>query len=454
MKTVAGSSLLQRPARHDGLCAIYCPPLNSMIMFGGGARGAVTDQTWALRLTGTPAWQELAPTGVLPLGRQQHTAVYDPFRNRMVVFGGNDGSSALGDVWTLSLSGSPVWSRLSPSGTPPSARAGHCAVFDPVRDRMVIFGGRSDTSFLDDAWALSFSGTPAWTRLAPAGAAPSARDGQSAIYDGARDRMLIFGGEDGATSLGDLWELSFAGAPIWRSLAPAGMSPGARSGHSAVFNPAGNTMLLYGGTSGGSVLNDTWALSLAGPMQWNRASPTGTPPGGQYLHCAVFDPRREQMVIFGGNSGSRPLNETWALSIKGTGTRAPAWQQWVPAGGTIPGRYASAAVYDPVRERMLIFGGTENAGPTNQTWALSLRTATLTELATAGTPPSPRDFHSAIYDPLRDRMVIFGGECVEGGEWYVRNDTWVLSLSGTPTWSQSGARGSPASGAHGPCRHL
>ena len=45
------------------------------------------------------------------------------------------------DVWALSLSGSPTWAQLAPAGTPPGAWYGHSAIYDPARDRMVVFGG-------------------------------------------------------------------------------------------------------------------------------------------------------------------------------------------------------------------------------------------------------------------------------------------------------------------------
>jgi len=42
---------------------------------------------------------------------------------------------------------------LSPTGTPPSARYDHTAIYDPLRDRMVVFGGFDETR-LNDVWEL------------------------------------------------------------------------------------------------------------------------------------------------------------------------------------------------------------------------------------------------------------------------------------------------------------
>ena len=45
----------------------------------------------------------------------------------------------------------------------------YAAIYDNARARMVIFGGYDEYDYLsrDDVWALSLSGTPAWTQLAP-----------------------------------------------------------------------------------------------------------------------------------------------------------------------------------------------------------------------------------------------------------------------------------------------
>jgi hypothetical protein len=54
-----------------------------------GASLATTDGTWL----------KLLPGGTPPTGRIDHTAIYDPVGNRMVVFGGLGGSGMLNDVW-------------------------------------------------------------------------------------------------------------------------------------------------------------------------------------------------------------------------------------------------------------------------------------------------------------------------------------------------------------------
>jgi hypothetical protein len=79
---------------------------------------------------------------------------------------------------------------------------------------------------LNDAWALSFAGSPSWSQLAPSGAPPAARYDHGATYDGARDRMLVFGGANSNTGtspfMNDTWSLSLG--------TPGGMVDRARRG--------------------------------------------------------------------------------------------------------------------------------------------------------------------------------------------------------------------------------
>src|SRR5688500_4786753 len=65
-----------------------------------------------------------------------HSTIYDPIRDRLIVFGGQGYAGSTNDVWAFSLSGIPHWTRLSPSGTPPSPRSFHSAVYDSLLDRM------------------------------------------------------------------------------------------------------------------------------------------------------------------------------------------------------------------------------------------------------------------------------------------------------------------------------
>ncbi len=418
--------------------AIYDPVRDRMIVFAG-SDGSSRNDVWALDLAGTPAWSALRPTGALPPGRSYHTAIYDPVRDRMVIFAGYDGTYR-SDIWALDLAGAPAWSELSPTGAAPTARGYHTAFYDPVRDRMVVFGGFDGASRFNDVWALDLAGTPAWSELAPTGTPPSGRGSHTAIHDPVRDRMVVFGGFDGINRLNDVWALDLAGTPAWSALGPTGAPPTARNRHAAIYDPVRDRMVVFAGFDP-SYRNDAWALDLAGTPAWSELAPTGTLPNGRFGHTAIYDPARDRMVVFAGFDGSDRLNDVWALGLGGT----PAWTDLTPTGALPHTRSYHTAIYDPVRDRMIVFAG-YNPSYRNDVWALSLSgTPAWSELGPTGIPPSPRSYHTAIYDPVRDRMVVFAGY-----DGTFRNDVWELSLAGTPAWSELSPTGTPPSarGSH------
>src|SRR6266508_3111524 len=290
---------------------------------------------WLPWLGLAPRWVKLNPMGTAPPPRWQHTAVYDATSNRLVVFGGKTTPDMnFNDLWVLvhasGLGGTPAWVALNPTGTPPSQRHMHSAVFDPASNRMIVFGGHSDSGpFLNDVWVLEHAsglgGTPAWLKLVPKGSMPDAREWHSAVYDSKQNLMLVFGGKLlGGKSLNDVWALRNAnglgGIPSWSKLTPSGTPPAPRVGHSAVYDAAGDWMLLFGGSGDGftSFLSDVWVLrnasGVGGAPAWAKVSAAGAAPPARELHRAAQDPSSNRMVVFGG-AGSKGsfFSDVWVL---------------------------------------------------------------------------------------------------------------------------------------------
>jgi len=284
------------PAPRSGHSAVYDSASNRMVIFGGcnGYCLPTLNDVWVLTnangLGGTPAWIQLFPAGGAPSPRVKHTAVYDSATNRMIVFGGQDGSafgcSTYPDVWVLSnangLGGTPTWTQLSPTGGPAPGQYGASAVYDPVSNRMVVFGGMgfvgaSCQVTTNAVWVLTNangnSGTPAWINLIAEGAAgsPPARFFHTAVYDTSDNRMIVFAGAVANDYLNDVWALANATGlgrtPTWTQLSPSGGLPATRSGHGAVFDTATKRMTIFAGNHYNGVdyptLNDTWVLTVA-----------------------------------------------------------------------------------------------------------------------------------------------------------------------------------------------
>src|SRR5262249_17499877 len=111
-------------------------------------------------------------------GRTEHSMIFDPVAGRFIVFGGITLQSGPdhNDVWERPLDGSGVWVAMSPLGTPPTPRYGHSAIYDPVRRRIIVFGGHSIADN-DALWQLTLDDPPTWSPLATTGSLPVSRYG-------------------------------------------------------------------------------------------------------------------------------------------------------------------------------------------------------------------------------------------------------------------------------------
>lgn len=421
--------------------AVYDPLRDRMLVIGGslssGATPVRSNQVWALSLSGDPQWSLVAATGVPPVPRTCREIVYDSIADRVLLFGGTTATGQQNDLWSLSLAGTPAWSPLTPAGIPPSPRSISSFVFDPVRNRVLVFGGSSTTAYVDETWELALTGSPEWRLLSTSGARPAGRNGHSAFYDPEGDRMIILNGAtlvDGdPVGLQDAWCLSLGPDPVWSPLAASGLAAPGGSGGSVVYDSNRRRAVCYGGWVGNtsSVSQTVWVLTLDSAPTWSKiAEPQGPKATGRRGHSAVFDPVRHRMIVFGGlinwvGEPSPLVNDLWALDLD------PPYA-WTPiqASGTPPAaRWGHAAVYDPIRDRMIVFGGA-GASRLGDLWELTLSPAPAWHpLAATGIPPAARTQHTAIYDPVGDRMLVFGGLTVN-----YTADVWELSLGSTPTW--------------------
>ena len=200
------------PAARTTQGGVYDPTTNTLIIYGGQDCGStVFGDVWILSnangIGGTPTWTQLSPSGGGPGPREAvgQSVIYDSTTNELILFAGQppNGGNPFNDVWVLSNAngsgGTPSWTQLSPTGTPPAARAGTSATYDPTTNRMIIFGGAS-SSFLGDAWILfhanGLGGTPVWASIVSSSVNfPGPREGHTAVYNPSTNKMTIFGGQ-------------------------------------------------------------------------------------------------------------------------------------------------------------------------------------------------------------------------------------------------------------------
>ena len=329
-------------------------------------------------------WSSLDTSNAHPSARREYAAVHDFRRNRYLIFGGfgfgaPDPGGLFMEVWALSLDGTnPAWARLDIAGPSPGERHSPQWGYDPARQRLLIFGGYGhhypgwSNEYLNDVWELSLDGTPAWTELQPTGTAPDGRLAGASVYDPLRQRFVGFGGTRGLPV--DTWALDLSGEPAWLADSLGGASPPGSYGMTAIYDIFRDRMLTFGGSTSDDyfgVHNDVWELSLSGPLTWTKFSPAGTLPSARRSLTSVHDLIRDRMVIFGGwdsasNDTTSFLGDTWALAL----SPELRWTQLAPAGPSPVGRDAMAAVYDPLQDRMVVFGGWSGTQMLGDTWFL------------------------------------------------------------------------------------
>jgi hypothetical protein len=221
-------------------------------------------------------------------------------------------------------------------------------------------------------------------------------------------------------------DAGMAGQSIGREgLKAAGTLPPARQNESFAFDPRHDDFVMFGGQTATAILGDTWILQ---GTAWTQLHPAHA-PSARTVAAMVYDPATSQLLLFGGSSkpafGGGFSNQTWLW----TGT---TWQQLHPATSPSPRHYADM-VYDAATSDVILFGG---YGGTylNDTW--SWNGTTWTQLSPA-TSPSPRDTGALVYDPASQTAVLYGGFSLSTAR---DDDTW--SWNGT-TWTQLSPARSP-----------
>lgn len=150
----------------------------------------------------------------------------------------------------------------------------------------------------------------------------------------------------------------------------------------------------------------------------------------------VYDPTTSSTLLFGGQT---PLDgatnriyglaETWIWN----GSR---WtQRYTPH--VPPGRAAQSMVWDSLRNRAVMFGGNDGSGVLGDTWTYHAGDWTRVDSASS---PSARKLGAAAYDVMHDRVILFGGQRIasSGTAFEDLYDTW--EFDGT-SWTQVNTAG-------------
>src|SRR5437773_2227126 len=231
--------------------------------------------------------------------------------------------------------GGSDWTNMNP-GTAPSASVNMAMVYDSSADRMIVFGGYDGSpQGSDRTWAYDFESNT-WTDLAPA-VHPPAGWLDRAAYDLWAERMILFGGYDGVAGAlsNQTWAFNFQ-ANAWTNLQPA-RHPSARSRQGMAFDAQSDRTILFGGlTAEGDYSSETWAYSIDWDSWANMTSEVRPP--GRRSPGMVYDVQSARTIMFGGGLGN-PGNDTWALQTSPPVPLAPENLTATAGNGTVSLRW-------------------------------------------------------------------------------------------------------------------
>ncbi|MEO7732415.1 MAG: kelch repeat-containing protein, partial [Kofleriaceae bacterium] len=316
----------------------------------------------------------------------------------------------LDDVWEWD---GADWHRAL-YATTPSIRTGAAMAYDDVHATAVMFGGQPNK--LDQGFSLGPGMADTWLwdgsswRLQLPAVSPPPRVLAAMAFDTARGRTVMFAGAGQSPlgfSLDDTWEWDGA---AWTERHPATRPP-PHVGHAMAYDAARDRTVMVGDILADGTL-DQWQWD---GTTWTSLAPASRPPG-RFSTALAYDAERQKVVMFGGTGRPGLFGDTWEWD----GT---SWIDRSPASGPVPApRVLHTLTYDPVRRRVVLFGGQAGTSSLNDVWEWDGTSWTTSLLVS---PPLPREGHAMVYDAAHGDLVMFGGD--DSFEFPgVFRDTWLL----------------------------
>lgn len=307
---------------------------------------------------------------------------------------------------------------VKPAGATDSltVRNAHVMAYDSDRAKVMLFGGADEKQVRGDLWEWNGK---TWRQIAATGPAP--RTFACLAYDRNQRRLILFGGNrvlfgaenDRGTFLNDMWEWDDT---RWREIKTA--TPLARAEACMTYDRGRQRLVLFGGyriVEGKMLrLGDTWEWD--GKI-WQQMSTSG--PLARNGAAMTYDPIRQQVLLFGGSGAS---GETWKWDGKN-------WQEIKPA--LSEGRFNSVMAFAEAHRQTLRFGGWNGKTRLGDTWAFD--GTQWQQRHVVG--PEPRNHSAMVYDAKRQRIVLFGGhdgEKVFGDTWEWDGSKWLRAAFHEP----------------------
>jgi Galactose oxidase, central domain len=289
-------------------------------------------------------------------------------------------------------------------------RNAHAMAYDSTRDRVILFGGADASKVCGDTWEWDGK---RWTQVSLAG--PEPRTFAAMAYDSVRKKVVLFGGNrvlfgknpDQNTFLDDTWEWN---GSKWTQIMVTGPPPRAEA--AIAFDSRRGRVVLFGGYNrtedGRNRLGDTWEWDGS---KWTQIKVPG--PSPRNGAAQVYDSVREKIVLFGGSTQEDVSGETWEWNGR----------DWVEnRAASTQGRFNCVLAFDSARGKVVRFGGRYAGKPVGDTWEYDGKG--WKQVSSSG--PTARNHSAMVYDSMRKKIVLFGGHDfgTDNSGVNVFGDTW------------------------------
>lgn len=234
-----------------------------------------------------------------------HTSglVYDPVLGVTLAHSAGDYFSHHG-VYFLDMRHGEPWKTLpNATGDQPFWTNGHAAVIDPVKRRMVMYGGAGEIPpFPEDRhrlWAMDLDINEArWEKLESKGDVPEQWGGFSRWYDACNHRMMLFGGVSSppVKHHNEVYALDLE-TDTWEFVPTFGDLPKPRD-HFAGAQCGCYHFVSHGQTDYNHYLKDTYVL--VNNEEWVKPEIHGENPDYAKAMSAAWDPVNEVLLVVGG----------------------------------------------------------------------------------------------------------------------------------------------------------
>jgi hypothetical protein len=386
-----------------GLAGMTYDNRRKVVTLYGGGRGTVSfNDVWDYN---GHAWtQHTSPAG--PNVRRIPAVAYNPDIDRTVLFGGSGGPFpyTLGDTWEHDDKYPAVFEQPESTHSP----QGGTAVLSLVPVDATAFAWRRNGVPLLDSFKYSGVNTPILNIH---------NFTQSGVHPGTYD--CVVANDCGQVISRPVTAAFSACHPTWSLDLNTEWIP--RAGHAQAYNAQANQTIFHGGrTSNNTTLGDAWTFNGS---TWN---PVFTPPAlaPRFNHVMATHQASGSTILHGGrDSNNTVFNDVWLWS----------GASWTQLSSGPAGLHSAAMCYDSIRQKVVMFGGTDNTTIS----AVTYEWEPVNGWSAVFAPGlKGRYAHSMAFDPSSGHIVMHGGfdgTNVSDETWEFNGTNWRLrSTEGPP----------------------